>query len=80
MPTKPQQARRYRSVPTLLRSIREEAGLTQRDLALQFGKGHAWVYNCETGNRRVDVSEFIDWCKACNVDPVVGLRRLMALR
>ena len=60
--------------------MREEAGLTQRELAAVFKKGHAWVYNCETGNRRVDVSEFVDWCQACNVDPSVGLRRLIALR
>ena len=36
----------------------------------------SWVFNCETGNRRVDVAEFCDWCRACNTDPANAIRRL----
>lgn len=28
------------------------------------------VHKSETGERRVDVAEFVDWCVACGVDPL----------
>ena len=39
--------------------MREEAGLTQRDLGKCLKKPQSWVYNCETANRRVDLAEFV---------------------
>lgn len=66
--SKAQHSERYRHVPDLLRRLREEAELTQRELGERLGKPHSWIYNCETGNRRVDVAEFIDWCEACGFD------------
>ena len=70
MPRKAQHALDYRSVPTLLRQLRDEAGLTQRELGELLRKPQSWVYNCETANRRVDMGEFARWCEACKVDPV----------
>jgi len=77
MATKSQHARRYRHVPALLLALREEASLTQRALGSALGKPQSWVYNCETGNRRVDVGEFCEWSAACGVDPVAALRRYL---
>lgn len=77
MPTKAQHTRAYARIPALLRSFREEAGLTQRELGKLIRKPQSWIYNCETGNRRVDMAEFCDWCTACQVDPVVALRRFL---
>lgn len=59
--------------------MREEAGLTQREIGALLKKPQSWVYNCETANRRVDVVEFVAWAKACGVDPVVALRRFLKL-
>ena len=72
---KAQHERDYRPIPDLLRSLREEAGLTQRQLGELLGKPQSWIYNCETANRRVDVAEFVNWCRACEVQPDDGLRR-----
>ncbi len=69
MPRKAQHARDYRSVPTFLRQLRNEAGLTQRALGRRLRKPQSWVYNCETGNRRVDMAEFARWCEACGCEP-----------
>jgi transcriptional regulator with XRE-family HTH domain len=77
MPQKAQHARSYRRVPALLRQLREEADLTQRELGHRMGKPQSWVYNCETANRRVDVGEFIAWCQACNVRPATAIGRLL---
>ena len=77
MATKSQHAPQYQNLPPLLRALREEAGLSQRDLAGRLAKPQSWVYNCETANRRVDVTEFIAWSKACGVDPQAALARLL---
>jgi transcriptional regulator with XRE-family HTH domain len=77
MGTKAQQARSYRPVPVLLRALREEAGLTQRELGKRLKKPQSWIYNCETANRRVDVSEFVAWARACRIDPQAALARLL---
>ncbi|HEY7119033.1 MAG TPA: helix-turn-helix transcriptional regulator [Tepidisphaeraceae bacterium] len=76
MPTKAQHHARYAPVPNFLRRIRQEADLTQRQLGAKLRRPQSWVYNCETGNRRVDVAEFCDWCLTCGVSPASALRRL----
>ena len=65
------------ALPPLLRALREEAGLTQRELGGRLGKPQSWVYNCETANRRVDVTEFVAWANACGVDPQDAFARLL---
>jgi transcriptional regulator with XRE-family HTH domain len=80
MATKAQHSRKYRRLLPLLRALREEAGLTQRDLGLRLKKPQSWIYNCETGNRRVDVAEFCDWAKACGVEPGAALDRFLGKR
>jgi hypothetical protein len=80
MPQKPQHARDYRAVRTFIRELREGAGLTQRALGAKLRKPQSWVYNCEVGNRRVDLAEFINWCLACGVGPLVAFKRYLARR
>ena len=77
MVTKAQHERRYAAVPGFLKTVREEAGLTQRQIGDVLQRPQSWVFNCETGNRRVDVAEFCDWCRACNTDPANAVRRLL---
>lgn len=74
---KAQHAARYRRLPALLRQLRIEAGLTQRDMAARMGISHVAVHKCETGDRRVDIAEFVDWAKSCRVDPQEALRRFL---
>jgi transcriptional regulator with XRE-family HTH domain len=38
---------------------REEAKLTQRDVAAELGMSHSFLSKCETGERRVDVMELL---------------------
>jgi transcriptional regulator with XRE-family HTH domain len=77
MATKAQHAPLYRHLPPFLRALREETGLTQRDLGKRLKKPQSWIYNCETGNRRVDVTEFIAWARACKLDPQEALARFL---
>jgi transcriptional regulator with XRE-family HTH domain len=66
---KAQHARRYRHLPGMLRRLRDEAELTQREMAAKLQVTHVWVHKSEIGERRVDITEFMDWCVACGVDP-----------
>ena len=77
MATKSQHALAYQRLPRFLRTLREEAGLTQRELGKRLKKPQSWVYNCETANRRVDVAEFISWARACEVDPQAAFIRFL---
>lgn len=77
---KAQHAQRYRNLPVLLRELREGASMTQRDLGKIMGVSHVFVHKSETGERRVDVTEFIDWCLACQVEPESAFRILRQKR
>ena len=77
MCAKAQHARNYLSLPVALRKMREEAGMTQRELGAKLDKPQSWVQNCETSSRRVDVTEFVSWARACGVEPVEAFRRLL---
>ena len=67
----------YRPVLALLRHLREEAKLSQRGLGERLRRPQSWIYNCETGNRRVDIAEFVAWCSACAADPHAALDRVI---
>ena len=77
MATKAQHSSKYQLLPGFLRRLREEAELTQRDLGKRMKKPQSWIYNCETANRRVDVTEFIDWAKCCGIGPADAFSRFL---
>lgn len=77
MRTKAQHARMYAQLPGFLCKLREDAGLTQREVGSRLGKPQSWVHNCETANRRVDVTEFIAWCEVCGVKPNDAFARVL---
>lgn len=79
MGTKAQHSRSYRSLLEFLRTLRVEAGLTQRELGKRLKRPQSWVHNCETANRRLDVTEFIAWAKACDVEPETAFSRFVDL-
>ena len=62
----------------LLRRWREEAKLTQRDLAGRLKKPASYVAKSELGERRVDAVEMVRWCRACNVKPMDAMKALDA--
>jgi transcriptional regulator with XRE-family HTH domain len=75
---KAQQQPLYRALPPFLRRLREGAGLTQRELGARLKKPQSWIHNCEIANRRVDVTEFIAWARACEIDPREAFSRILA--
>lgn len=53
----------YRTFLSLLRQTREEAGVTQVDLARKLRITQSAVSKCERGERRLDIIELRRWCR-----------------
>lgn len=68
----------YTNQYTILRrsliDARKTAGLTQQDLATILSKPQSYVSKFESGERRIDVIEFIMISKAIGVDPIEIIR------
>lgn len=60
----------------MLRRMRTDAGLTQRDLAEKLRMHNTMVHRSEIGDRRIDPVEFSAWCRACGADPGEMIREL----
>lgn len=65
------------AVRTWLRSERLNAGLTMRELANRLDRPHSFVQRIEEGDRRLDVVEFVWYCQALGVDPLLGLELIL---
>lgn len=58
----------YGAVLKKLTQMREQAGLTQRDLAEKLERENSFVWRIEHGERRLDVVEFFWVCEALGQD------------
>ena len=52
---------RYQTFLEKLRQARLDVGLTQVDVAQALGKHQSYISKCETGERRVDFVELLDF-------------------
>ncbi|PNK61524.1 helix-turn-helix domain-containing protein [Psychrobacter sp. FDAARGOS_221] len=52
----------------LLKERREQLGLSQRALGKRMDVIYSFIGKVETGDRRLDVIEFVEYCKALNLD------------
>jgi len=59
----------YRLFLRLLREARARAGVTQAQAARQLGRPQSFISKCESGERRIDVVEFLLLCDAYSCDP-----------
>ena len=70
-------SRQGEHVRDTLVKLRENAGLTQRQLARKLRREHSLISRLELGERRVDVVEFFWICQACGADPARTASSLM---
>lgn len=68
---------KYAALIDWLKSARIDQGLSMRDLALRLEEPHSFVQKIEILERRLDVFEYVDYCKALNLDPKDGLSKLL---
>jgi transcriptional regulator with XRE-family HTH domain len=64
----------------LLAEARSKAGLTQLDVARRLGRPQSFVSKYESGERRLDVVEFLEVCVLIETDPVKILRQVEVTR
>ena len=67
----------YKLFRTMLTQLRREKGVTQEALAELLGVPQSYVSKYELGERRVDLVETLEICRALNTDPVVFVRQLI---
>lgn len=69
---------KHKALIALLIERREAANLTQTELASKLGEYQSFVARLESGQRRVDVVEFLKLASVLNFDPHELLDRLTA--
>ncbi|HTE18869.1 MAG TPA: helix-turn-helix transcriptional regulator [Armatimonadota bacterium] len=68
----------YETFLRLLKESRTHAGLSQRALAARLHRPQSFVSKVELGERRCDLIEFREICRALGVDPADFLKQLEA--
>ena len=67
---------RHKALVDLIVSKREAAGLTQSQLAEKLGEYQSFVARLESGQRRIDVIEYIEIARVLNFDAAKALKKL----
>lgn len=68
----------YATFRRLLVEKREQAGITQATIADSLGVPQSFVSKYESGERRLDVIEFIQICQAIGVSPQWVIKELLS--
>lgn len=69
-------SREHRCVIAVLVTTRKAAGLTQQQLATRLRRPQSFVSKYETGERRLDVPEFIRVSRCLNADPAALITKI----
>jgi transcriptional regulator with XRE-family HTH domain len=64
----------------ILRSVRVERGLKQRELSRKLGRSETYVTLIETGQRKCTVAEACELAEAMGADPAALLMRIANFR
>lgn len=68
---------RYQRIASLLVELRKQRGLLQQDLADRLGRPQAFISKIESGARRLDLIELLDFLTALETDPHVFIDQVL---
>ena len=74
--TKSLRSQEHRALCGLLIEAREQADLTQTDVARRLGKPQSFVSKYESGELRLDVVEFLKVARVLRIDPAALIKAL----
>jgi transcriptional regulator with XRE-family HTH domain len=63
----------YQELLDLLKAARLNQGFTVRQLALIIDEPFQFISKIETGQRKLGIHEYVQYCEALNLDPSEGL-------
>lgn len=66
-------SKKYLQLAAWLKDARTMRGYSMRDLADILGEPHSLVQKTESLERRLDIFEYVQYCKALGIDPKQGL-------
>lgn len=67
------------TLQSLLRQLRQDANMRQSDLARRIGQPQSFVSKYESGERRLDVLELLEVCRALDISLEEFARKLEGL-
>ncbi|MDX0462688.1 helix-turn-helix domain-containing protein [Sinorhizobium medicae] len=71
-------SRPHEALVALLIEKRKIAGLTQDDLAKAVGEHQSFIARLESGQRRIDVIEYVTLAQVIGFDPTEALKQLIS--
>lgn len=66
----------YRMVIKALRDARLASQITQESLARSLGKPQSFIAKVENGERRLDIVEFVHFCRLLHINPISIISKL----
>ena len=67
----------YDKLRAWMKERREESGLSLRAAALALGRHHSVVGKMEQDRRKIEIMEFIQYCKVIGADRLEGLELMI---
>jgi transcriptional regulator with XRE-family HTH domain len=67
---------RWEQLLEIMKRSRKEQGLTQSQLAKRLGRPQSLIAKIESGERKLDVCQFLDYVEAIGTDPVTLIQEL----
>lgn len=64
---------KYQKLLAWIKEERLNRGLSVRDLALKIDEPFQFVSKIETGQRKLNIYEYVQYCESLDLDPVKGL-------
>lgn len=68
----------HQALMQVLVETRKSKGITQQELADRLDRPQSYIAKVETGERRLDVIEFIEWASYLDTDAADLLRKTMS--
>lgn len=69
-------SKNYAALLELLREARDQAGITQDEIAARLQVTQSFISKCERGERRLDILELRTWCLALGISFTEFVKRL----
>lgn len=70
----------YRRLVEWLKAARKLHGMTMRQLGKRMGVSHTWIQKVEQCERRLDLIELVQLCRALKLDPVQGVNIIKKMK